>query len=553
VNPEKCDDCGLCVENCHSAAIAKVGEVKTIVPHEPYEVEADVVVLGGGISGLISAIRCAQLSGKKVVVLEKTAHVGGNAWFGHGPIPVGTRWDIEAGGVDIREDYIKWVKTAFKGKFRDGLIHNAVYACGEFFDWLVSLDEKEARECFKVEPNVKIWFQDIPPRWSVGFPVRKYFHLNCKDAAMGPGFAGSYTIRKMMQKAPEYGVEVLYNRRAVELRLDKDGKFCGVIAEDEGGRTFVKAKACVVATGNCMYHDELIKQQWPLFFGKEGDEPVHKYGIAGNTGDVMLLAKSIGVTVDPANLRVNMFGPVHHPFNYVFFAYGLQPDIIYVNMNGDRFYNESRFANGSTVMHLQPKRKAYAIIDDDTFEAIGKRMSPDEAEDSTGMSTFSEPTTKDLMKHYREEMESEVAYDFPMFRADTLEELAEKCGIDPGKFVATIEKYNGYCDAGFDPDFGKDPATLKPIRKAPFYAILGKMATDQISIGTHISDNCEMVDNDGKVIPGIFVTGDNAADWQYGMEDGPGEHRGHIISDMTWATASGYLAGKNVADYLASC
>lgn len=552
VDPEKCTDCGICTEECHSDAISKVGEVKINESHDAIEIEADLVVLGGGISGLVSAVRAAQLTKKKVVVLEKTSYVGGNAWFGHGFIPYGTQWEIEAGGgYDVREDFIKWVKKYFGDRFRKGLVRNSVYASGEFFDWLVSLDEEDARECFSVEPDKALWFQPgLPPRWMVEFNERKYYHLTCKDVAMGPGWAGSYTIRKMMQKAEESGVEVLYNRRAVDLKLDDEGRFCGVVAEDNGGQTFVNAKACIVATGNCLYNDELIRRQWPLFFGDEDDEPVHRYGIAGNTGDVIRLANSIGVKVDPANLRVNMFGPVHHPFSYAFFCYHLQPEIVSVNMNGERFYDESYFANGSEVMHLQPGRISYAIIDDNTFEEIGRRLTPSDAVDRTGVTILSSKASIDALAEFREEMEKECAYGFPMKKAETLDGLADKCGIDRRKFITTIERYNGFCEKGVDEDFGKRPETMKPIKQGPFYAILGKMATDQVCIGTHISDDCEMLNNDGKVIPGLYVTGDNAADWCYGMENGPGEHRGHIMSDMTWAVSSGFMAANNVSKYL---
>ena len=47
----------------------------------------DLVVLGGGGSGLIAAVRAAELTGKKVIVLEKVAFTGGGA---HGASTVRT-------------------------------------------------------------------------------------------------------------------------------------------------------------------------------------------------------------------------------------------------------------------------------------------------------------------------------------------------------------------------------------------------------------------------------------------------------------------------------
>ena len=41
------------------------------------EKSCDLVVLGGGGSGMVAAVRAAQLSGKKVIVLEKVSVTGG--------------------------------------------------------------------------------------------------------------------------------------------------------------------------------------------------------------------------------------------------------------------------------------------------------------------------------------------------------------------------------------------------------------------------------------------------------------------------------------------
>ena len=52
-------------------------------------------------------------------------------------------------------------------------------------------------------------------------------------------------------------------------------------------------------------------------------------------------------------------------------------------------------------------------------------------------------------------------------KADTVAELAEKFSLDA--LEATVERYNGFCDAGEDGDFGKSAPFLKPVRTAPFY------------------------------------------------------------------------------------
>ena len=69
IDPDKCVSCGLCETLCPTCSIYDPEEKKTVTPHEKIVKECDLVVCGGG-TGLISAIKAAQL-GLKVIVLEK--------------------------------------------------------------------------------------------------------------------------------------------------------------------------------------------------------------------------------------------------------------------------------------------------------------------------------------------------------------------------------------------------------------------------------------------------------------------------------------------------
>ena len=50
---------------------------------------------------------------------------------------------------------------------------------------------------------------------------------------------------------------------------------------------------------------------------------------------------------------------------------------------------------------------------------------------------------------------------------DTPEELAGPMGIDAEGLAARYERYNGYCEAGFDGEFGRDPEKLLPLATPP--------------------------------------------------------------------------------------
>jgi 3-oxosteroid 1-dehydrogenase len=124
-----------------------------------------------------------------------------------------------------------------------------------------------------------------------------------------------------------------------------------------------------------------------------------------------------------------------------------------------------------------------------------------------------------------------------MKRADTIEDLARQCGIDPANLRRTIERFNGFALKGHDDDFGRgdrtydrmggDPTckpnpTLGAIEKPPFYAV-------QIHVGDVGTCGGLVTDVDGRVlrdngsaIPGLYAFGNSAANCMGASYPGPG-------------------------------
>jgi hypothetical protein len=75
------------------------------------------------------------------------------------------------------------------------------------------------------------------------YPNRKYANLKCHDPAIGPGWGGTYLVRKLLQVAPTLGIEIYTETEGVHLIQGEDGKICGVLAKDPGGEVEVSAKA----------------------------------------------------------------------------------------------------------------------------------------------------------------------------------------------------------------------------------------------------------------------------------------------------------------------
>lgn len=113
-----------------------------------------------------------------------------------------------------------------------------------------------------------------------------------------------------------------------------------------------------------------------------------------------------------------------------------------------------------------------------------------------------------------------------MKKADTIEELAQKCGIDPAALRKTTERFNGFASSGVDADYGRggnafdrfhgDP-TVRPnpnlgaIEKPPFYAV-AIYPGDVGSAGGLVTDvDGRVLKEDGSAIEGLYATGNSTA------------------------------------------
>jgi 3-oxosteroid 1-dehydrogenase len=141
-------------------------------------------------------------------------------------------------------------------------------------------------------------------------------------------------------------------------------------------------------------------------------------------------------------------------------------------------------------------------------------------------------------------------------RADTIEELAGLCGIDPAALKATVDRFNAGAREGRDPEFHRgerafdnyigDPfhkpkATLGTIEKAPFYAA-PIVPADLGTWGGVLTDaHARVLREDGTPIPGLYATGTTAASVMGRAYPGAGSSVG---PSLAW----GYVAARHAAN-----
>ena len=136
-----------------------------------------------------------------------------------------------------------------------------------------------------------------------------------------------------------------------------------------------------------------------------------------------------------------------------------------------------------------------------------------------------------------------------VYKADTIEELAEAAGLPVEDFAAQVERYKGFCAAGEDTEWGRAPETLaddKIGEEGPFYAI----ACNPVPYATHaaidVDESIAALWPDGTEVAGLYACGNDSG----GVLETdllPYAQYGGVA--LGWAFTSGRLAGGNAVTY----
>jgi len=136
-----------------------------------------------------------------------------------------------------------------------------------------------------------------------------------------------------------------------------------------------------------------------------------------------------------------------------------------------------------------------------------------------------------------------------VYKADTLEELAEKIGVPAQNLVSEVEKYNRFCETGVDEDFGKPAKNLISLgEKGPYYAINACSVAYATCGGLDVDTNLNVLKEDGiSVMNGVYAAGNDSSGVLYSNRDAYAQYGGVALG---WAFTSGRLAGQNAVKYI---
>jgi fumarate reductase flavoprotein subunit len=365
-------------------------------------------------------------------------------------------------------------------------------------------------------------------------------------------------IKRLIDRCTKLGVEILTEYAATEFIMGDRGEIGGVKAKDPGGTTIFNCKYCLVSTGNVINCGPLMQLCCPDYAQALVRRVGHR--LPSNSGDGVVMAERAGIPIDYKSVCITYIGILQDPFTGFSTSGAARGDALFVNLNGKRFVNET-FADGdyydfTWITRKQPKNTFYLVMDSKVLTAepvppvtIDPGVNRGGRNLEAGVPDLNEKvsTTKPYEKQKSPEELKKIAAmsGRHVVIADTIEELADKLGIDRKTLVATVKRYNELCAKGHDDDFFKSARYMLPVEKGPFYALNYFLAMDGANGGLAINENMQVMGQHGPV-EGLYAAGDTTGS-RFTNHDG---ERTEIVNDNTWAVASGFLAGQNIGKRL---
>ncbi len=485
------------------------------------KMEADVIVVAAGLSGLAAACAAAE-GGAKTIVFEKSNTTGGAANMGMGPLGIGSR--IQRSSMVALTPGEAFRKHMFFTHYNVDarLVRDYYYKSGDTIDWLeeMGVEFVGVQRAFSA-PEATRAYSDGEFTWHVVKPEG--------GGIPGPRAATAMT-KKMTEYAKEQGAD--FQMETPVKSLIKEGDtVVGVIAVDKNGEEIeARAKSVIVATGGFGENPEMIKEHT----GYEYGNTIFNFAIPGMRGDGLKMCWEVGA--GKTQMIMELMYQLPDNMNHFILDGAFRQPCLWVNRNGQRFMPEDQIGNTTftgNAISAQPGKVAYSIFDSKMLKKYKKK----------GPDIVSHVHPHDLFDHFDEQWNRDIEAGYePVTQADTLEELAEKAGIDVAGFMEQIEEYNDMCDAGYDEVFEKDRAYMEPIAKGPFYCCRQNVGAYGSLGGVKINNKMEVLDTDAKVIPGLYCVGTDACSI-YGDSYPftlPGNTMGFCIN-------SGRIAGENAA------
>lgn len=553
----------------------------------------DVAVLGSGAAGMSAAV-FAALNGARVLLVERTAHLGGTSAYSAATtwIP-NTRHSRAIGAEDSPEKVSGYLDRAV-GNRSSNAMRQAFLRAGP---GVVEDLENRTEVHFRPRPFHPDYLSEIEGATSFGraleplpvdaSPLGRDLHLirpplpeftilggmmidrddiahlmkmgrNARSTLYAAKLIGRYglarlrhgratrmvmgnaLIARFLLTARALGVTVLTETETISFDADDRGVHGLTLRRGEDERRVRIAGGVILASGGFARHPRMRAEKLPH------PAPEHPPSAPGHTGALHDLAFALGAHHGDTAEQPCFWAPVSHrrrkdgsmaSFPHFVFDRS-KPGIISVGRDGRRFVNEStsyhKFVSAMYAADREGSHiPAYLIADAAALRKYGMGMI--------------RPNGADIRPFLA---------DGYLTQGASLAELAGKLGIDAGGLADSVARMNRYAETGVDEDFARgttvyerangDPAwrgrnpTLGPLTTGPFYAVTLWPGDIGSATGLVADTDARLLREDGSVIPGIYAAGNDLQSIMGGVYPGPGITIGPGI-------VFGAIAGRHAA------
>lgn len=524
--------------------------------------DVDLVVVGSGAAALAAAAT-ASVHGARVLVLEKTALIGGTSALSGGEIWIPCSRQAREAGLADSAHAVEVYLRSLQGDTLDTMRLRAfLQAAPQALQWL----EQHTQLRYALMPGSADYHSGLPGASQGGRslavlpfdgrrlgdqlqrlrpPLRnalifggisvctrldlpRLLNAGRSPAAawyaarlIGRGWLdrlaghprglrltnGNALVGRLLATLRERGVTVLTEAR-VQTLLAEDGAVRGVEFEQAGTRHRVLARRGVVlATGGCSASADRRARHYPHV---RGGGAHHALPPEGNDGDAFALAEPLGVAEPAIPMRPAAWVPVSlvpggpgGPAPFPHFSDKGRPGMLAVGPDGRRFVNESlSYHEFGSAMIERGFDRAWLLADHRTLRRYGMGA----------VRPFPSPIGTHLRSGYLQ-------------RGATWLELGRLLGLSGERLQATVDRFNEHAMRGLDPDFrrgesvferrygdaahGPNPA-LGPLTQPPFYAIQVMPGDIGTFIGLPTDGAARVLDASGRPVAGLYAAG-NAA------------------------------------------
>ncbi len=561
-----------------------LGDAPTVDPSEIVEtIDADVVVVGGGHSGVQAGLAAAE-AGAKVVVCE-TMGEEIFSWYGEDIGCFNSQFALNAGfGEWNLGEIVDEFVTRGGGKCYPDIVRLYVQNSGSTLDHMLEVAVEMG-----VDPKAYT-YDNTPEGWVIlqanmdydkiqaGEDI--YDCINYTNYPLHPGtktwvgsvqFMGEYndepiqgvaanSVLPLIQqacvdKAVSLGADWRYGSTVTVLVKDESGRVTGVITQEEDGyRQINAAKGVVLCGGDYAGNAEICWSTLNEMMERnerEGGLKEDFYSfMGGRNGSSVKLGCWAGGFIEPSPRGcMNLGGGLSGPWG--------TNCLLWLNSKGERFCNEGNLTGAQTACARQVQGTAYLVTDAKWLKSICA-CGIEHSGPNAGRPQYYQDMIDDMAAivpgpdggQVKNCTVAERGYS-TVIAAETLEDLADYVGVPEDvkpTWLASIQHYNELCNAGEDTDFGKDPSAMIPVDEAPFYGVVGSVGSRSISpmmvsmSGLMTDANLNVLDEDYEPIPGLYTAG-NSLGGRYGT----GYSTPCAGNSIGMAVTHGRLAGTNAA------